>query len=45
MIRPGVTIVPIHGHTPKIHDSAFIAPGCTIIGNVAPLHYQDTDSR
>ena len=32
--RPGVTIVSIHGHTPKIHDSAFIAPGCTIIGNV-----------
>ena len=32
--RPGVTIVPIHGHTPKIHDSAFVAPGCTIIGNV-----------
>ena len=32
--RPGVTIIPIHGHTPKIHDSAFIAPGCTIIGNV-----------
>ena len=32
--RPGVTIIPIHGHTPRIHDSAFIAPGCTIIGNV-----------
>ena len=32
--RPGVTIIPIHGQTPKIHDSAFIAPGCTIIGNV-----------
>ena len=32
--RPGVTIIPIHGHTPKIHDSAFIAQGCTIIGNV-----------
>lgn len=32
--RPGVTIVPIHGHTPQIHESAFIAPGCTIVGNV-----------
>lgn len=32
--RPGVTIVPIHGKTPQIHDSAFIAPGCTIIGDV-----------
>ena len=32
--RPGVTIVPIHGKSPQIHDSAFVAPGCTIIGNV-----------
>lgn len=32
--RPGVNIVPIHGKTPRIHDSAFIAPGCTIIGDV-----------
>ena len=32
--RPGVNLIPIHGHTPKIHDSAFIAPGCTIIGDV-----------
>jgi carbonic anhydrase/acetyltransferase-like protein (isoleucine patch superfamily) len=32
--RPGVNIIPIHGNTPKIHDSAFIAPGCTIIGDV-----------
>ncbi len=32
--RPGVTIVPIHGKTPSIHESAFIAPGCTIVGNV-----------
>ena len=32
--RPGVTIVPIHGKVPQIHDSAFIAPGCTIIGDV-----------
>ena len=33
-LRPGVTIISIHGHTPQIHDSAFIAPGCTIVGNV-----------
>ncbi len=32
--RPGVTIVPIHGKSPQIHDSAFIAPGCRIIGDV-----------
>lgn len=32
--RPGVTILPIHGKTPKIHDSAFVAPGCVIIGDV-----------
>jgi carbonic anhydrase/acetyltransferase-like protein (isoleucine patch superfamily) len=32
--RPGVNIVPIHGKSPQIHDSAFIAPGCTIIGDV-----------
>ena len=34
MSRPGVNIVPIHGKTPQIHDSAFVAPGCTIIGDV-----------
>ena len=34
MNRPGVNIVPIHGKTPQIDDSAFIAPGCTIIGDV-----------
>ena len=32
--RPGVNIIAIHGKTPKIHESAFIAPGCTIIGDV-----------
>ena len=32
--RPGVNIVPIHGKMPQIHDSAFVAPGCTIIGDV-----------
>lgn len=34
VFRPGVNIVPIHGKTPKIHDSAFVAPGCTVIGDV-----------
>ncbi len=29
-----VTILSLHGKTPKIHDSAFIAPGCRIIGDV-----------
>ena len=32
--RPGVRLVSIHGKSPQIHDSAFIAPGCTIIGDV-----------
>ena len=32
--RPGVNIIPIHGKMPHIHDSAFIAPGCTIVGDV-----------
>jgi len=27
-------ILPFEGKTPKIHDSAFIAPGCCIIGDV-----------
>lgn len=34
MNRPGVNIIPIHGKTPRIHETAFIAPGCTIIGDV-----------
>ena len=34
MNRPGVNIIPIHGKTPSIHESAFIAPGCTIVGDV-----------
>lgn len=29
-----VSIISIHGKTPRIHDSAFIAPGCRIIGDV-----------
>jgi carbonic anhydrase/acetyltransferase-like protein (isoleucine patch superfamily) len=32
--RRGVNIIPIHGKSPRIHDTAFIAPGCTIIGDV-----------
>ncbi len=32
--QPGTTIITIHGKTPRIHDSAFIAPGCRIIGDV-----------
>ena len=34
MTHPGVNIISIHGKSPRIHDSAFIAPGCTIIGDV-----------
>lgn len=29
-----VTIAAIHGKAPRIHSSAFIAPGCRIIGDV-----------
>lgn len=32
--RSDITIVPINGKAPRIHSSAFIAPGCRIIGNV-----------
>ncbi len=32
--RPDTTIAAIHGKSPKIHDSAFVAPGCRIIGDV-----------
>jgi len=32
--HPGVNIIPIHGKTPKIHETAFIAPGCTLIGDI-----------
>ena len=28
------SIISLHGKTPRIHDSAFIAPGCRIIGDV-----------
>jgi gamma-carbonic anhydrase len=29
-----VSIITLNGKTPRIHDSAFIAPGCRIIGDV-----------
>ncbi len=32
--RPDVSIITLNGHTPRIHPSAFIAPGCRIIGDV-----------
>ena len=32
--RPGVRLIPIHGKAPRIHETAFIAPGCQIIGDV-----------
>jgi len=32
--RPGVNVIALNGVTPVIHDSAFVAPGCQIIGNV-----------
>ncbi len=32
--RPEVSIIPLNGKAPRIHDSAFIAPGCRIIGDV-----------
>lgn len=34
MNRPGVNLIPMHGKAPQIDDSAFVAPGCTIIGDV-----------
>ncbi len=32
--RTGVTIIAIDGKVPRIADSAFVAPGCVIIGDV-----------
>ena len=29
-----ISIIPLHGKTPRIHPTAFIAPGCRIIGDV-----------
>jgi gamma-carbonic anhydrase len=34
MVRPDVTILPFEGKVPVIAESAFIAPGCRIIGDV-----------
>lgn len=34
MHRPDVTLVTIDGKSPRIADSAFVAPGCRIIGDV-----------
>ncbi len=31
---PDITIAPFNGISPRIHSSAFIAPGCRIIGDV-----------
>ncbi|MGE3693305.1 MAG: gamma carbonic anhydrase family protein [Novosphingobium sp.] len=32
--RQDISLIPINGKAPRIHSSAFIAPGCRIIGNV-----------
>ncbi len=32
--HPGVTIIPFNGKSPVIHPSAFVAPGCRLIGDV-----------
>ena len=32
--RPDVSIITLNGKSPQIHHSAFIAPGCRIIGDV-----------
>jgi gamma-carbonic anhydrase len=34
MRRPDVSIITLNGKTPQIDDSAFVAPGCRIIGDV-----------
>ncbi len=33
-MRRDVTIIPFGGKAPRIHETAFIAPGCRIIGDV-----------
>ncbi|TCD06709.1 gamma carbonic anhydrase family protein [Erythrobacteraceae bacterium CFH 75059] len=33
-LHPGVRLIPFGGKAPCIHPSAFIAPGCTLIGDV-----------
>ena len=32
--RSGVRLVAIHGKAPQIHETAFIAPGTVIVGDV-----------
>ena len=32
--RNDISIITLNGKTPQIHESAFIAPGCRIIGDV-----------
>ena len=32
--QPGVRIIAMHGKKPQVHDSAFIAPGCVLVGDV-----------
>ncbi len=32
--RPDISLIAINGKAPRIHSSAFIAPGCRIIGDV-----------
>lgn len=32
--HPEASVIPLNGKTPRIHPSAFIAPGCRIIGDV-----------
>jgi len=32
--RDDITLLELHGKSPRIHSSAFIAPGCRIIGDV-----------
>lgn len=34
MQRPDTTIIAINGKAPRIHSTAFVAPGCRIIGDV-----------
>ena len=34
MIYPGATILPFEGKHPQIHETAFVAPGAQIIGDV-----------
>ena len=33
-MRTDISLIPLHGKAPRIHSSAFIAPGCRIVGDV-----------